>query len=215
MVLLTLIARVRDGLILATSIEGADDPEHNMVKYTSQAKLLFRKLSAPGTPEVQSVTSGPYCFHYMIKGPVCALALCDQNFPRKSAFAFLEDVATEFLNQNATRVDSTVRPFHFLEFDTYIQQAKRKYTDKNRYAMTQVNSELQDVTRIMVSNIEDVIHRGEALNILESRSSDLSNLSKKYREDARRLNQRSAVFKLFVGMGVASILFLFVRFFFF
>ena len=30
--------------------------------------------------------------------------------------------------------------------------------------MTQVNSELQDVTRIMVANIEDVIHRGEALN---------------------------------------------------
>lgn len=30
--------------------------------------------------------------------------------------------------------------------------------------MTAVSSELQDVARIMVSNIEDVIHRGEALN---------------------------------------------------
>lgn len=30
--------------------------------------------------------------------------------------------------------------------------------------MSAVSSELQDVTRIMVSNIEDVIHRGEALN---------------------------------------------------
>lgn len=48
--------------------------------------------------------------------------------------------------------------------DIYIQQAKKKYTDRNRYAMTAVNNELQDVTRIMVSNIEDVIHRGEALN---------------------------------------------------
>lgn len=48
--------------------------------------------------------------------------------------------------------------------DTYIQQAKRKFTDKNRYAMSQVNNELKDVQRIMVSNIEDVIHRGEALN---------------------------------------------------
>lgn len=37
----------------------------------------------------------------------------------------------------------------------------------------------------MISNIEDVIHRGEALNILEARASDLSGLSKKYREDAK------------------------------
>jgi hypothetical protein len=36
--------------------------------------------------------------------------------------------------------------------------------DKGRNAFAAVNNELQDVTRIMVSNIEDVIHRGEALN---------------------------------------------------
>ncbi|VDN49596.1 unnamed protein product, partial [Gongylonema pulchrum] len=46
MVLLTLIARSADGLILATSIEGSDEPDHNMVKYTNQAKMLFRKLNA-------------------------------------------------------------------------------------------------------------------------------------------------------------------------
>jgi vesicle transport protein SEC22 len=215
MVLLTLIARVRDGLILATSIEGADDPDHNMVKYTSQAKMLFRKLNAPGTPNEQSVESGPYFFHYVIKGSICALCLCEQNFPRKTAFSFLEDVATEFLNQNATRVDAVSRPYHFLEFDSYIQQAKRKYTDRNRYAMAAVNNELHDVTRIMVSNIEDVIHRGEALNILETRASDLSNMSRKYREDAKQLNRRSTMFKIIAGLGAAGVIFLIMRFFVF
>ena len=48
--------------------------------------------------------------------------------------------------------------------DSYIQTAKKKHTDKGRSAIAAVNNELQDVTRIMVSNIEDVIHRGEALN---------------------------------------------------
>jgi len=215
MILLTLIARTRDGLILATSIEGADDPEHNIVKYTSQAKMLFRKLSLPGTLQSQSIATGQYFFHYIIKSSICALCLCDQNFPRKSAFAYLEDVASEFLNQNATRVDSAIRPFHFLEFDSYIQQTKRNYTDKNRYAMSSVNDELQDVTRIMVTNIEDVIHRGEAISILESRASDLSSMSRKYREDARQLNRRSAIFKLFIGLVIASVLFLALRFFYF
>lgn len=214
-ILLTLIARVGDGLILATSIEGADDPEHNLVKYVSQAKMIFRKLNNPSTPKVQSISSGHYYFHYLVKGTICALSLCDQNFQRKPAFAYLEDIATEFLNQYGTQVASTTRPYHFLEFDGYIQNAKRKHLDKSRNSIAAVNSELQDVTRIMVSNIEDVIHRGEALNILESRASDLSHLSKKYREDARQLNRRTAIFKLFVGIGIAGILFLIFRFVYF
>jgi len=76
-ILLTLIARVSDGLILATSIEGADNvyffifklilnnyfkPDHNMVKYMSQAKVIFRKLNSPNTPQIQSITSGQYFF---------------------------------------------------------------------------------------------------------------------------------------------------------
>jgi hypothetical protein len=60
MVLQCLIARVSDGLILATSVEGADDPD--MVKYTTQAKRLFRKLNTPGTPNAQIVESGMYLF---------------------------------------------------------------------------------------------------------------------------------------------------------
>ncbi|VBB27290.1 unnamed protein product [Acanthocheilonema viteae] len=195
MVLLTLIARVTDGLILATSIEGGDEPDHNMVKYTNQAKMLFRKLN-DNSPTVHTLQSGPYYFHYVIKRPVCSLCLCDKNFSRKSAFAYLEDITDEFLGQNGTRIASVTRPYHFIEFDHYIQQAKRKYAGRSRHAISAVSSELQDVTRIMVSNIEDVIHRGEALNILETRANDLSDISKKYREDARLLNRKSTLFKM-------------------
>ncbi|CAI4225954.1 unnamed protein product [Auanema sp. JU1783] len=207
---LTLVARVRDGLILATSIEGGEGGDTNLVKYSNQAKMLFKKLQ--NAPQMQSVESGPYMFHYTIKQTVCCLCLCDRNFPRKQAFAYLDDVAQEFLNQNATRIDQVVRPYHFLEFDQYIQQAKRKYADRSRYAMSAVSNELQDVARIMVSNIEDVIHRGEALNILEARATDLSGLSKKYREDAKALNRRSTFFKVAVSLGVFGFILLVGRF---
>ncbi|CAJ0941302.1 unnamed protein product, partial [Mesorhabditis belari] len=212
MSLLTLIARVRDGLILATSIEGADGGDANMVKYSNQAKMLFKKLNPAQT--AHTIESGPYQFHYVIKGAICALALCDRQFPRKLAFAFLDDVANEFLSQYATKVDSVARPYHFLEFDSYIQQAKRKYADRSRFAMQEVSSELQDVTRIMISNIEDVIHRGEALNILEARASDLSGLSRKYREDAKALNRRSMWYKVGAGLSVLFFLVIIWRFFF-
>uniref|UniRef100_A0AC34QDS3 Synaptobrevin/VAMP-like protein n=1 Tax=Panagrolaimus sp. JU765 TaxID=591449 RepID=A0AC34QDS3_9BILA len=215
MVLLTYIGRVRDGLILATGVEGTADQDLNMLKYNTQAKMLFKKLHQPNTPAVHSVESGPYIFHYVIKENICALSLCDYNFPRKVAFAYLDDLATEFLNQNRNRIDAVTRPYHFMEFDPYIEQAKRKYMDRNRQAMAAVNSELQDVTRIMVSNIEDVLHRGEALNILDSRAADLRDMSAKYREDARKLNTKSFVVKFLAAIGICLVIFLFARFYFY
>ncbi|CAO4382918.1 unnamed protein product [Caenorhabditis nigoni] len=209
---LTLIARVRDGLILATSIEGNSDQsgDSSMVKYSNQAKMLFKKLH--GAPAQQTVESGPYVFHYVIIQNICALVLCDRNFPRKAAFQYLNDIGQEFLNSYSSKVEQVVRPYHFLDFDKYIQQAKQRYADTNKYTMNAVSNELQDVTRIMVTNIEDVIHRGEALNILENRASELSGMSKKYRDDAKALNRRSTVFKVAVSIGIAGFLFLVARF---
>lgn len=107
------------------------------------------------------------------------MAICDRNFDRKAAFAFLEDVANEFMNRYGTQINTVTRPYHFLEFgksiflisinliivlDGYIQQVRRNYSGRSGHGMSAVSNELRDVTRIMVSNIEDVIHRGEALN---------------------------------------------------
>ncbi len=49
--------------------------------------------------------------------------------------------------------------------DTYIQKTKKSYMDSRaRRNLTQVSSDLQDVQRIMVQNIEDVLTRGEQLS---------------------------------------------------
>ncbi|CAI2355535.1 unnamed protein product [Caenorhabditis sp. 36 PRJEB53466] len=207
---LTLIARCRDGLILATSIEGTNDSNNDLVKYSNQAKLIFKKLA--GSPQQQSVESGPFVFHYTIIQNICALVLCERNYPRKTAFLYLVDIGQEFLNSYSSKVEQVVRPYHFLDFDKYIQQAKMRFQDTNKFAINAVSNELQDVTRIMVTNIEDVIHRGEALNILENRASELSGMSKKYKDDAKALNRRSTVFKIAASIGIVGIFCLIIRF---
>jgi len=214
MVMLTLIGRLGDGLILATSIEGDEEHDHNMVKYTNQAKLLFRKLNSQTSPPRHSLESGPYLFHYVIRNNVCYLCLCDRNFPPKMAFAFLDDISNEFHNQNGNRYESVTRPYHFIEFDQYIQQAKRKHGDRQRMAMTAVSGELQDVARLMVSNIEDVLHRGESLNILDDKATNLAVMSKKYRQDAIQLNRRSTLCKAMVVIFLIIILLLIIRYYF-
>lgn len=51
-----------------------------------------------------------------------------------------------------------------MDTDTYIQKTKKTYTDtRTRRNLSNVATELQDVQRIMVSNIDDVLQRGVAL----------------------------------------------------
>lgn len=81
-----------------------------------------------------------------------------------------------------------------------------------RKNLSNINTELQDVHRIMVQNIEDVLVRGESLSALDSKASDLSVISQKYRKDARYLNLRSTYAKIAAIVIVIIVLLLFLRY---
>ena len=49
--------------------------------------------------------------------------------------------------------------------DTYIQKVRKNYMDSRaRKNLSSINTELQDVQRIMVQNIDDVLQRGDSLS---------------------------------------------------
>merc|ERR1712241_1496570 len=108
---------------------------------------------------------------------------------KKTAYSFLDDLAGEFHSQYGHKINTATRPYSFIEFDTYIQKAKKTYSDtRGRRNLTKMNSELQDVQRIMVQNIDDVLQRGAVLSELESKSQNLTEMSRKYQKDAQSLN---------------------------
>ena len=128
----------------------------------------------------------------MIEQQTCFLTLCDRNFSKKTAFSFLEDLAGEFHSQYGHKINTATRPYSFIEFDTYIQKAKKSYGDsRGRRNLSNLNTELQDVQRIMVQNIEDVLQRGAILSELENKSANLTEMSRKYKKDAEILNATS------------------------
>jgi len=206
MVLLTMVARVADGLPLAASIQEDEQLGKSAVEYQNQAKRLFRTLSAT-SPVKCSIESGQYLFHYIIEQDVCFLTLCERNFNRKLAYRFLEDLSQEFYSLYGGRINTATRPYSFIEFDTYIQKAKRTYADsRGNRNLNALNNELQDVQRIMVQNIDDVLQRGAVLSELESKSQNLSMMSAKYKKDAATLNSTTW---LAVGGGITVLFFLF------
>lgn len=65
-----------------------------------------------------------------------------------------------------------------------------------------LSNDLQDVQRIMVQNIGDVLQRGVAISDLDSKASNLSLMSQKYKKGAKLLNTRAAYAKVVAGSVV-------------
>lgn len=195
-----MIGRVTDGLPLVGTMQEDEQTGKSVLEYQNQAKLLFRKLS-PQSPKRCSIETGPYLFHYLIENEVVYLVLCDKMFSKKAAFNFLEEIAQEFDNNYGRRVNSVSRPYAFIEFDIFIQKARKGLTDRRRNINT-INNQLQDVQRIMVQNIDDVLARGAVLSELDSKTQNLSMLSAKYKKEAAYLNRKSMYVKGAVGFIV-------------
>lgn len=207
-----MLARVADGLPLAASIQEDEQSERDLQQYQSQAKQLFRRLNAQ-SPDRCTLEAKDLNFHYLIAQGICYLCLCEASFPKKLVFAYLEDLHNEFFDQYGKRVPTVTRPYFFIEFDIYIQKAKKKYSDSQaRRNLGSINTELQDVQRIMVTSIEEVLQRGEALSALDTKASNLLTQSKKYRSDAKYLNTRSTYAKLAAVAVFVITLIIYVRF---
>nr|CAD7405115.1 unnamed protein product [Timema cristinae] len=167
--------------------------------------MLFRKLTAQ-SPTRLTIETGPYLFHYLIENDVCYLVLAERNYSKRLAYSYLEDLAQEFHSQYGKRVNSVTRPYSFIEFDTYIQKAKKIFTDSRaRRNLSALNTELQDVQRIMVQNIDDVLQRGVVLSELDTKAQNLSMLSQVYKKDATHLNTKSMYVKAAAGCFVVLV----------
>jgi vesicle transport protein SEC22 len=162
MVKSTIIARVVDGLPLAASMD--DEESLDLTEYKTQAKQIFKKLVNESDSRC-SIESKALIFHYLIEFGVCYLVLCDKSYPKKLAFSYLEEIQKEFHAKYGNEITTVARPYAFVKFDSFIQKTKKAYKDvRGNRNLQKLNDDLNDVTRIMTKNIQDVLGRGEALD---------------------------------------------------
>ncbi|KAK6541806.1 SNAP receptor [Orbilia ellipsospora] len=215
MVQSTIITRL-DGMPLAATVDEAQ-VEESLHEYKDQAKMIFRRLTPNAEPQA-SIESGPYTLHYLIQDGVCYLCICERSYPRKLAFTYLADIAAEFTSsyKQAEVHSPQVRPYQFVDFDTFMQRTKRTYQDtRATQNLDKLNDDLKDVTRIMTKNIEDLLYRGDSLDKMGDMSSRLKQDSAKYKKAARRINWDLLIrqYAPFGALGFIIIMFIYWRFF--
>ncbi|KAH9062134.1 Longin-like domain-containing protein [Lactarius vividus] len=190
MVRSTLVVRASDALPLAASVDD-EQTEQALQEHKQQAKVLFRRLNSNSEPRL-SIESGPYTHHYLIADNVVYLTIADKSYPRKLAFSYLDELSKEFSNSYGPKVETARKPYAFVGFDTFMSKTARLYQDTRATGagsgLDRLNDDLQDVTRIMTKNMEELLWRGDSLDRMSHLSSSLRSESEKYRKAARNIN---------------------------
>lgn len=126
---------------------------------------------------------------------VCYLCISDKSYPRNLVFSYLDELAKEFSQSYATQLPLLKRPYAAQSFENFISKTQRIYIDPRAAMATQqqspysqLNDDLQDVTRIMTKNIEDLLWRGDSLDKMSHLSTSLKDESSKYKRAAKKVN---------------------------
>ncbi len=80
---------------------------------------IFKKMATSSSkpPPRMSIESGPFTFHYLVDaGDVCYLTLTEKAYPKKLAFQYLEELASEFSRLYADQIEGVTRPYAFIKF---------------------------------------------------------------------------------------------------
>ncbi|EIM88172.1 protein transport protein Sec22 [Stereum hirsutum FP-91666 SS1] len=218
MVRSTIIVRASDALPLAASVDD-EQTEHSLQEHKQQAKLIFRRITPNSEPRL-SIESAAYTLHYLIADNVVYLTIADKSYPRKLAFSYLDELSKEFANSYGPKVDGVRKPYAFVGFDTFMSKTARLYSDTRTAnaagnGLDRLNDDLQDVTRIMTKNMEELLWRGDSLDRMSHLSSSLRSESEKYRKAARNINWQAALrqYAPIGGIVLFLLIFLWWRFF--
>ncbi|TGJ83869.1 hypothetical protein E0Z10_g4876 [Xylaria hypoxylon] len=202
--------------MLCASVDD-EQSESSLAEVKSQIKLILRRLNRNSEPQA-SIESGDFTLHYLVANDIVFLCICERSYPRKLAFTYLSDLSAEFSNSYSQQQlhSPTLRPYAFMEFDTFINRTKATYADtRATQNLDKLNDELRDVTKVMTKNIEDLLYRGDSLERMGEMSSRLRDDSKKYRKAAVKINW-DLLLKQYAPIGVFGlivVLFIWFRFF--
>lgn len=155
---------------------------------------FFDKTIAKRTPlgQRQTVQNNEYVVHvYMRADGLCGCCTCDAEYPARVAFSVLSKTLDEFDAGNPKwKTEKRSEVMIWPALDNVVQ----RYQDPaNADQIMKIQKNLDETRDVLHNTIETVLQRGEKLEDLVERSSELSAQSKLFYTQAKRTNGCCAV----------------------
>ena len=148
--------------------------------------LQIAERTQPGVR--QTIQNDIYYGHvYSHSSGLSCVALCDQEYPQRVAHSLVAKTLTDFISKfPRNQWDGSGRASISWP---QLKELFGKYQDpKQADALTKLQSQLDDTTKILQQTVESILQRGEKLEDLMERSGELSNQTKTFYKASRKTN---------------------------
>jgi len=170
-------------------------PDNILVEYTAAglrgnfstvSRSLLKRI-APGDSKM-SLVYDRYVFHYIVEEGLTYLCMTESDFSRQIAFQYLNEIKKRFTATYGDR-SKTAMPLAMNNDFSRVLQAQMDHFNKVKDSgrLSQVNDEINQVKTIMSENIDQVLQRGERIELLVERSSTLNDSSVTFKKHSKNL----------------------------
>jgi len=140
-----------------------------------------------------------YLFHYISESGIVYLVMADDSIGRRIPFAFLAKLMEIIPASTASgsSTSSASAPAHHslqLEYEPGLQSLMDEFnqdpTRASNDALTDAQNELNQVKDIMVHNVEQILSRGERIELLVDKTDNFAQQAVAFRRGARAQRRR-------------------------
>ena len=152
-----------------------------------------------------------YVFHYIVENGICYLCMSDELNKHRIPFAFLEDTKDTFLRKFSLETAQSAIAFAMNEeFKAVLTERMGYYNsetaDRSIDNIGTVKSQIDEVKDVMIQNIEQVLERGEKIELLVDKSDQLNQQAFRFESSSRSLRRtlywRQMRCRAMVGVGI-------------
>jgi vesicle-associated membrane protein 7 len=136
-----------------------------------------------------------YLFHYISEGGFTYLVMADDSAGRRMPFAFLADLQRQFTSLPSSSATSSPAslPSYGLQgtFSPIISTLMHTYnTTPPTDELARAQTELNQVKDIMVQNVEQILSRGERIELLVDKTDTMASQATAFRRGARSVRRQ-------------------------
>eukprot|EP01087_Luapelamoeba_hula_P024850 TRINITY_DN960_c0_g1_i1.p1 TRINITY_DN960_c0_g1~~TRINITY_DN960_c0_g1_i1.p1 ORF type:complete len:219 (-),score=37.03 TRINITY_DN960_c0_g1_i1:276-932(-) len=155
--------------------------------FITVSRLILDKI-ATTTSGRMSYAYDRHYFHYLASDGLLFLCMSDEQFPRRIAFAFLDDIKTRFLAVYKSTYKNAIAFAMNEEFSRVLKRQMEYFSyDPSVDKISMVTKKVDETKKVMVENIERVLDRGEKIELLVSRTEQLQDQSYKFASESKKL----------------------------
>lgn len=165
----------------------------------------------PSGDHRHTYTHSDYKFHYISEDSIIYLCIGDNDTQQQAAFSFLEGIKSIFLGHYNT---TSIQPLPYslqADFSFVINNHMKHHNSGMNTSINNVNQQVDQLKDIMVHSIDQLMNRGERLELLVNKSQNLSENAMTFKSSSVMVRKKtcSKNFRMVIILIVISLIMLY------